>query len=71
MYGAYNVQISSRALVSRMLLPSKNRLARNIHILQVFFLQDLQDLASLALKMNLSLQNIKLLARILQEKIVR
>ena len=38
-------------------LASKNRLARNIHILQVFFLQDLHDLeqnlASLALKMKL------------------
>ena len=28
--------------------PSKNRLARNMQILQVFFLQDLQDFASLA-----------------------
>ena len=28
-----------------LILPSKNRLARNMHILQVFFLQDLQDLA--------------------------
>ena len=27
------------------ILPSKNRLARNIQVLQVFFLQDLQDLA--------------------------
>ena len=39
--------------------PSKNRLVRIIHILQVFFLQDLQDLAqnlaSLALKMKLFL----------------
>ena len=26
-------------------LPSKNHLARNMQILQVFFLQDLQDLA--------------------------
>ena len=36
------------------LLPSKNLLARNMQILQVFFLQDLQDLAqtlvSLAVK---------------------
>ena len=40
-------------------------LARNIQILQVFFLQDLQDLAlniaSLALKMKLVLQDIKIL----------
>ena len=53
------------------LFPSKNRLARNIQILQVFTLQDLQDLAlnlaSLALKMKLFLQDIKNLARILQE----
>ena len=44
----------------------------NIHILQVFFLQDLQDLtqnlASLALKIKLFLQDMKNLARILQEK---
>ena len=57
------------------LLPSKNRLARNIQILQVFFLQDLQDfalnLASLALTMQLFLQDMKNLARILQEKIAR
>ena len=48
-------------------LPSKNSLARNIQILQVFFLQDLQDLslnlASLALKMKLFLQDMKNLAR--------
>ena len=52
--------------------PSKNHLARNIHLLQVFFLQDLQNLAqtlaSLALKMKLFLQDMKNLARILQEK---
>ena len=57
------------------LYPSKNHLARNIQILQVFFLQDLQDLtqnlASLAIKMKLFLQDMKNLARILQEKIVR
>ena len=45
-------------------LPSKNHLARNIHILQVFFLQDLaQNLASLALKMKFFLQDMKNLAR--------
>ena len=58
-----------------MVLPSKNRLARNIQILQVFFLQDLQDLAlnlaSLALKMKLFLQDMKNLARILQDKFSR
>ena len=44
--------------------PSKNRLARNIQMLQVFFLQDLaQNLASLALKMKLFLQDMKNLAR--------
>ena len=44
--------------------PSKNRLARNIQILQVFFLQDLaQNLASFALKMKLFLQDMKNLAR--------
>ena len=43
--------------------PSKNRLERNMQILQVFFLQDLQDLASLALKMKLFLQDMKNLAR--------
>ena len=41
--------------------PSKNRLARNLQILQVFFLQDLQGfaltLASLALKTKLFLQD--------------
>ena len=40
-------------------IPSTNRLTRNIQILQVFCLQDLQDLAlnlaSLALKMKLFL----------------
>ena len=44
-------------------IPSKNHLARNIQILQVFFLQDLQDLAQnlarCALKMKLFLQDIK------------
>ena len=54
---------------------SKNRLAKNIQILQVFFLQDLQDLALnlaiLALKMKLFLQDMKNLARILQEKFAR
>ena len=62
-------------------VPSKNRLARNIKILQVFFLQDLaqdlaqnlaqdlaQNLANLALKMKLFLQDMKNLARILQVK---
>ena len=52
--------------------PNKHRLARNIQILQVFSLQDLQDLAlnlaSLALKIKLFLQDIKNLARILLEK---
>ena len=52
-------------------LPSKNHLARNIHILQVFFLQNLQDLAqnlaSLALKMKFFLQDLNNLARFLQE----
>ena len=56
-------------------IPSKNHLARNIQTLQVFFLQDLQDLAKnlacLALKMKLVLQDMKNLERILQEKIVR
>ena len=46
-------------------IPSKNRLARNIRILQGFSLQDLQDLAlnlaSLALKMKLFLQDVKVL----------
>ena len=51
-----------------------------MQILQVLFLQDLQDLAlnlahsylaSLALKMKLFLQDTKNFARILQEKIVR
>ena len=55
--------------------PSKNHLARNIQIFQVFFLQDLQDLAqnlaSLALKMKLFLQDMKNLARILQENFER
>ena len=61
-----------------MIIPSKNRLARNIQVLQVFFLQDLQDLqdlalnlASRALKMKLFLQDMRNLARILQEKFVR
>ena len=56
-------------------LPSKNGLARHMQILQVFILQDLQDLAqnlaSLALKMKLFLQDMKNLARILQENIVK
>ena len=46
-------------------ISSKNGPARNIQILQVFYLQDLQDLtlnlASLVLKMKLFLQNIKIL----------
>ena len=47
--------------------PSKNGLARNMHILQ-----DLaQNLASLALKMKLFLQDMKNLARILQENFAR
>ena len=58
-----------------MKLPSKNHLARNMQVLQVFFLQDLQDIAlnleSLALKMKLFLQELKNLALILQEKIAR
>ena len=54
------------------MLPSKNGLARNILILQVFFLQDLGlNLASLALKMKLFLQDMNNLARILQEKFTR
>ena len=40
-----------------------------MEILQVFFLRDLQDLASLALKMKLFLQDIENFARILQEKL--
>ena len=59
-------------------VPSKNGLARNILILLVFFLQDLQDLqdfalnlAILALKMKLFLKDLKNLARILQEKFAR
>ena len=50
-------------------IPSKNHLARNIQTLQVFFFKDLQDLAKnlacLALKMKLLLQDMKNLARIL------
>ena len=47
-----------------MLTIHKNCLARNIQIWQVFFLQDLtQNLASLALKMKLFLQDMKNLAR--------
>ena len=69
-----NLPTFSQSAVGRS-IPSKNRLARNMQILQVFFLQDLQDLAlnlaSLALKMKLFLQDIKNLARILQEKIVK
>ena len=46
-----------------------------MQILQVFFLQDLQDLAlnlaNLALKMKLFLQDMQNLARILQEKFAR
>ena len=49
-------------------LPSKNCLARNMQVLQVFFLQDLQDLAlnlaRLALKMKLFLQELNNLALI-------
>ena len=46
--------------------------ARNIQILQVFLLQDLQDLAlNLALKIKLFLQDMKNLARTLQEKFAR
>ena len=46
------------------IIPSKNCLARNIQILQVFFLEDLAlNLASLALKMKLFLQDMKNLAR--------
>ena len=57
---------------------SFSHLARNTQILQIFFLQDLQDLAlnlaqtylaNLALKMMLFLQDIKNLARILQERL--
>ena len=48
-------------------VPSKNRSARNIQILQVFFLQNLQDLAinlaSFELNMKLFLQDMKNLAR--------
>ena len=40
-----------------------------MEILQVFFLRDLQDLASLALKMKFFLQDIENFARILQEKL--
>ena len=53
--------------------PSKNHLARNmqLRVLQVFFIQDLQDvalnLARLALKMKFFLQELKNLALILQE----
>ena len=52
-----------------LLIPSKNRVARNMQILQVLFLQDLQDLvlnlANLALKMKLFFQDTKSFARIL------
>ena len=69
------MRLSYMPLGDTSVYPSKNHLARNIQILQVFFLQDLQDLvlnlASLALKMKLFLQELKNLARILQEKIVR
>ena len=44
-------------------IPNKNRLVRNIQILQVFFLQDLQDLAlnlaSLARKASFSVQDLQ------------
>ena len=57
--------------VSQWYNPVKNRLERNIQILQVFLLQDLQDLAlnltSLALKMKLFLQDMKNLARKMQD----
>ena len=52
-----------------MFVPSKNRLARNIQVLQAFFLQNLAlnlvatYLANLALKMKLFLQDFLLLAR--------
>ena len=50
--------------------PSKNRPARNTQILQVLFLQDLQDLViNLAHILKLFLQDINNLARILQEKL--
>ena len=70
---------SKKAEVCFLAISSKNGLTRNMYILQVFFLQDLQDLAiksciylaSLALKMKLFLLDTKNLARILQEKIVR
>ena len=55
--------------------PSENHLARNMQVLQVFFLQDLQDLAlnlaSFALQMSLFLQELKNLALIWQEKTAR
>ena len=53
--------------------PSKNRLARNIQTLQVFFLQNLQvlalNLASLAIKMKLFLQHMKNVARICKKNL--
>ena len=52
--------------------PSKNHLARNIQILQVFFLQDLAlYLASLALKMKLFLQDMKNLANLARKIVTR
>ena len=59
-------------------MPSKNRLASNMQILQVFFLQDLQDLAlnlthilQVLHKNEAFLARYKYLARILQEKVIR
>ena len=58
--------------------PSKNRLAKNMQVLQVFFLQDFQDIAlnlahilQVLPKMNLFLQEVKNLVIILQEKFAR
>ena len=69
------INFKLKLMLTKQPLPSKNRLARSIQILQVSFLQDLQDLvqnlASLALKMKLFLQDMKNLARILQENFAR
>ena len=53
--------------------PSKNCLARNMPVLEVFFVQDLQNvalnLASLALKMKLFLQDIIILEEPCKKKL--
>ena len=48
---------SERTIKQTKMIPSKNRLTSNMQTSQVFFLQDLQDLASFELKMKLFLQD--------------